>query len=74
MMESVLRLRFKDPETLSELELMRASRNVFDDRQKLGPDRMSLLLRVAKDRLGMDWKELSAFTGYPMPTLFSLTR
>ena len=70
----MLKLRFRDPATLSELDLMRATRHVFEDREALGPDRLSKLLMTAKDRLGMDFGELAAFAGLPVSTLFSYVR
>lgn len=73
-MENILRLRYTDPSHLSEAQLSLAAHHVIEDQLKLGPDRMADLLRAAKDRLGLDWRTLSAFTGYPMPTLYNLTR
>lgn len=70
----MLKLRFTDPDQLGELDLMRATRHVFEDRAKLGPDRLAGLLRSAYARLGMDMGELAKFTGTPLPTLFSYLR
>jgi hypothetical protein len=70
----VLKLRYSDPETLSDRDLMTAAHKVAEDRERVGPDRMRALLRELLDRYELTWTQAAAVTGYPMTTVFRMTR
>jgi len=58
---------------MTDAELRAAVAGVFRHRAVLGPARISRLLRAGRDRLGLDWGQLSELSGYPLPTAFRLT-
>lgn len=70
----VLRLRYRYPRTLSDRDLMTAAHRVAEDRVRVGPDRMRALLRELLDRYDLTWAQAAAVTGYPMATVFGMTR
>ena len=74
MAADLLRLRLRDPQLLTDEELRRAVDGVVVDREAIGPDRMPRLIRAARDRLGLDWKQLADLSGYPLPMTFGLAR
>lgn len=72
-MDNLLKLRLSDPATLTDAELISAAHGIVADRERLY-DKTPRILREVLDRFEITWPQISALTGYPMPTVFNLTR